>query len=116
DPMPRPAAGFPGDAPHGPGSALGGAIAAPLSIAAYVTWLAIAIGVLEWAALAAGDPREWAGAAALLGMLVLFVVRALRDPVADCRDAAWNTLVQGALVVAAEALLLEGQTSVLLII
>ena len=89
---------------------------APLSLAAYVTWLAIAIGVLDLDALVAGEPREWAGAAALAGVLLLFVLRAVREPVIAERDAAWNTLVQGALVIVAEAVLLEGQTAVLLII
>lgn len=88
----------------------------PLSLAAYVTWLAIAIDSVELEALRAGDAREWAGAAALLGMLLLFVWRATRDPVADTSEAATNTLLQGALLVAAEALLMAGQTAVLLVI
>ena len=106
----------PGDAIPGPGNTLGSRVGSPLSIAAYVTWLAIIADVIDFPALLAGDPRQLAGAVALAGMLALFVVRAWRDPAADCRDQAWNTLLQGALVVGAEALLLQGQVSVLLII
>ena len=107
---------FPGDAPGGPRDTLGARVFAPLSIAAYVTWLAIAIDALDLPGLAAGVPREWAGAAALAAMLVLFVLRAWRGPVADDGESAWNILVQGALVVLAETLLMAGNTSVLLII
>jgi signal transduction histidine kinase len=88
----------------------------PLSLAAYATWLAIALGVVDWNALAAGHAVEWGGAAALLGMLALFALRAARDPGIDCRGAAWITLGQGACVVVADALLREGQVVILLII
>ncbi len=88
----------------------------PLSLAAYATWLAIALGVLDAAALAAGRPGEWGGAFALLGMLGLFGLRAARDPGVDCRGASWITLGQGACVVLADALLREGQVVILLII
>ena len=50
----------------------------PLNLAAYVTWLAICIAVLDPAKLRAGDPREFAGVAALIAMLVLFVISASR--------------------------------------
>lgn len=91
-------------------------LASPLSLAAYVTWLAITAAAVDMPALRAGAPTEWAGLATLAGMLALFVLRAVRDPLADCRGAAWNTVAQGVLVVAAEWFLREGQTAVLLII
>lgn len=88
----------------------------PLSLAAYATWLAIALGVLDWEALAAGRMGEWGGAAALLGMLALFAARAARDAGVDCRGAAWITLGQGGCVVVADVMLHEGQVVILLII
>lgn len=107
---------LPGDASSIRGDTPGARVLAPLSIAAYVTWLAIAIDALDLPGLAAGVPREWFGAAALAGMLALFVLRAWREPGVDGGESAWNTLLQGALVVVAEALLRAGNTSVLLII
>lgn len=91
-------------------------LASPLGLAAYATWLAIALTVLDAGALAAGDPREWGGALALLAMIALFGLRALRDGDVDCLGSAWITLLQGNLVVAADLLLREGQVAILLII
>lgn len=85
-----------------------------LNIAAYVTWLAIAFAVLEPAKLAAGDLREWLGAACLLGILALYVSCALAGR--DGNGGLARVLGQGALILAAEALLGSGQNSVLLII
>ena len=88
----------------------------PLNLAAYVTWLAICIAVLDPAKLRAGDPREFAGVAALIAMIVLFVISASRRSPDGAHSSLWNILAQGLLVVAAEWLLLGGQTVVLLII
>ncbi len=85
-----------------------------LNIAAYVTWLAIAFAVLETQKLAAGDPREWLGAACLLGILALYMACALAGR--DGRGGLARVLGQGVLILAAEALLGSGQNSVLLII
>jgi signal transduction histidine kinase len=85
-----------------------------LNIAAYVTWLAIAFAVLEPAKLAAGDPREWLGAACLLGVLALYLSCALAGR--DGIGGLWRVLGQGVLILAAEALLGSGQSAVLLII
>jgi signal transduction histidine kinase len=89
---------------------------APLNIAAYVTWVATVFSVTEAQLLRAGDPREWLGLVALLAMLALFVACASRRLRAETRLLPWNVLAQGALVVLAEAMLQEGQTTVLLII
>ncbi len=88
----------------------------PLNLAAYVTWLAICIAVLDPAKLRAGDPREFAGVAALIAMIVLFVISASRRSPDGAHASLWNIMAQGVLVVAAEWLLLGGQTVVLLII
>lgn len=85
-----------------------------LNIAAYVTWLAIAFAVIEPAKLAAGDAREWLGAACLLGILVLYVSCALIGR--DGGAGLWRVLGQGVLILATEALLGSGQNAVLLII
>ena len=91
---------------------------APLNIAAYVTWFAVSLGVIDQDKLRADDPalwaREWAGVAALLAMLALFVVSASRRVGND--TPPWNVIAQGLLVVLAEWLLRGGQTAVLLII
>ncbi|MBX3726635.1 MAG: ATP-binding protein [Xanthomonadales bacterium] len=91
-------------------------LVSPLGLAAYATWLAIAITVIDAGALAAGDAREWSGAVALLAMIVLFGLRALRDGDVDCLGSAWITVLQGVLVVVADLLLREGQVVILLII
>lgn len=88
----------------------------PLNLAAHITWLAIFFGAVDRAKAAAGDPREWAGILALLAMLALFVACAARDPQRESRRLPWFVLAQGVLVVIAEGLLREGQTTVLLII
>lgn len=88
----------------------------PLNLAAYITWCAICIATLELQKLRAADPQEWAGAAALVAMLALFVVLASRRPGSSTRVQVWNVMMQGLLVVIAEWLLLGGQTVVLLII
>ncbi|MGN6151160.1 MAG: sensor histidine kinase [Lysobacteraceae bacterium] len=91
---------------------------APLNIAAYVTWFAVSLSVIDPAKLAALDAglrmREWAGVAALLAMLALFVSCASRRE--GIEAPRWNVVAQGLLVVLAEGLLRGGQTAILLII
>jgi len=91
---------------------------APLNIAAYVTWFAVSLGVIDPDKLRAADPtlwvREWAGVAALLAMLALFVASAARRN--ESETPPWNVIAQGLLVLLAEWLLRGGQTAVLLII
>lgn len=88
----------------------------PLNLAAYITWIAICIATLDPTKLRGADPREWAGVAALVAMLALFVLSASRQPPGDDRRPLWNVAAQGALVVLAEWLLYGGQIVVLLII
>lgn len=88
----------------------------PLNIAAYVTWVAVVSGVVDRSELLAGSPSEWIGGAALLAMLALFVRCAARAPQADTRWLPLMVMLQGALVVLAEAMLHGGQTAVLMII
>lgn len=85
-----------------------------LNVAAYVTWLAITFAVLEPVKLAAGNPREWLGAACLLCILGLYVSCSLMGR--DGSGGRWRVLGQGALILASEWLLGGGQNSVLLII
>ena len=91
---------------------------APLNIAAYVTWFAVSLSVIDTDKLAAADAglwvREWAGVAALVGMIALFVACASRRDGVDAPP--WNVVAQGLLVVLAEWLLRGGQTAILLII
>jgi signal transduction histidine kinase len=91
---------------------------APLNIAAYVTWFALSLAVIDRDKLQSADPalwmREWAGVAALLAMLALFVASAARRVEND--TPPWNVIAQGLLVVLAEWLLRGGQTAVLLIV
>lgn len=91
---------------------------APLNIAAYVTWFAVSLGVIDPDKLRAADPtlwvREWAGVAALLAILALFVASAARRN--ESETPPWNVIAQGLLVLLAEWLLRGGQTAVLLII
>ena len=94
---------------------LNGNLLAPLNIAAFVTWLAICVSVLEPAALQRGEMREWATAGCLLAFVALYVVRVFaRQP--EPRIVIGLTLAQGAASLAADALLRNGSTSVLLII
>lgn len=87
---------------------------APLNIAAYITWLAIAASALVPHRFDS-TPRIWLGAAALLLILGLFVASALR-PAHDARWPARLALAQGLCVVLAEAALRNGQVAVLMII
>ena len=88
----------------------------PLNLAAYLTWFAICAATLDVPGLRAADPSEWAGLAALVTMLTLFVLSASRRSSNGTRVLVWNIVMQGLLVVLAESLLRGGQTVVLLII
>ena len=91
---------------------------APLSIAAYVTWLAITVSAVSAEALARGDVDVWLGLAALLGMLTLFVLQAAHV-IDHCRQRALAItalISQGLLLLAAQQLLSEAGVVVLLII
>lgn len=87
----------------------------PLSLAAYLTWLAVAGQAIGLQPLLAGDAREWAGAVSMLAFLALFALRAAREPARET-GAVRNVLLQGVLAVAAETLLRNGQVVILLII
>jgi signal transduction histidine kinase len=88
----------------------------PLNLAAYITWGAIFFAAMDRPNAIAGDPREWAGILALIAVLALFIACAARDPQRETWRLPWTVLAQGMLVVIAEWLLREGQTTVLLII
>lgn len=88
----------------------------PLNLAAYITWFAICLATVQLQKLRVGDPREWAGVAALIAMLGLFVASACRRIPDRAPALPWNILAQGLLVVLAEWLLHGGQIVVLLII
>jgi signal transduction histidine kinase len=87
----------------------------PLNIAAYITWVAVFSDVVEFPKLRAGDPRAWAGTAALVAMLALFVISASRRAPSSANAPLLKVLAQGILVVVAEWLL-GGQSVVLLVV
>jgi signal transduction histidine kinase len=89
---------------------------APLNLAAYITWLAVASAVIDITKLRAGQATEWIGAFALLAMLGLFVACAARAPQTDAKRLPLFSMLEGALIVVAEWMLYGGQTAVLLII
>ena len=107
----------PADTPAPPFVAdpLRGGLRSPLNIAALVTWLAICVSVLKPSALMHGDLRAWGAALALLGFVVLYVLR-VRTEHSDDNAGLWLALGQGLLVVFADAVLRNGSTAVLLII
>jgi signal transduction histidine kinase len=114
--MPHDATTFHGSALQPHQGSLRQRIFTPLNLAAYITWIAICIATLDISKLRAVELREWAGVAALVGMIALFVVFASRRSTTDTPAAPWNILAQGLLVILAEWLLRGGQTAVLLII
>lgn len=88
----------------------------PLNIAAYVTWLVITLQVIEPAALSGSDPAEWAGLCALVGFIGVFAACASSSPRATTAQLATGLVIQSALLLVAEALLMGGQTAVLLVL
>ena len=94
---------------------LRGGLASPLNIAAFVTWLAVCVSVLQPAALAQGEARAWSALLAFVGFMALYVLR-IRSGGTGGDGGLWMALGQGALVVAADASLRTGSAAVLLII
>jgi signal transduction histidine kinase len=90
----------------------------PLSIAAYITWLAVLLQIVGWEGLSLGEPREWAGVLAMLAFLALFVLRAWGESVGRCDAAAAGRLavLQGCAALAVSWLLQSGTAAILLII
>lgn len=94
----------------------GGSLA-PLNLAAYVTWFAVTLQALAFERLAAGDGREWTGAAALLLVLLAYVAaNAPRIETGRERIERGLLLMQGAAVIVAGWSLRDGGPGVLLII
>lgn len=88
-----------------------------LVAAAVVTWLAVAASAADLERLAAGNAREWWGAAALVAFLALFLgcMRLAPGPRAE-RIEAWVGVAMGVVAVIANLFLLEGMVGVLLVI
>lgn len=88
-----------------------------LVAAAVVTWLAVAASAADLERLAAGNAREWWGAAALVAFLALFLgcMRLAPGPRAE-RIEAWVGVAMGVVAVVANLFLLEGMVGVLLVI
>ena len=87
----------------------------PLSIAAYITWLAICVPMF-WEALHEGTlAKHWLGVVAVIGMMVLFAQRA-SDTRMNPTWAKINALTQGVLVLLAIADWRDGPVAVLLIL
>jgi len=88
----------------------------PLSLAAYVTWLAIALRSISPERLVAGDVRFWIGSLSLLAMLVLFVAHTLSQRAPSLRRSLVLILLQAAAALLAGFMLRDGWTGVLLIV
>lgn len=88
----------------------------PLSLAAYVTWLAIALRSISPERLVAGDVRFWIGSLSLLAMLVLFVAHTLSQRAPSLRRSLMLILLQAAAALLAGFMLRDGWTGVLLIV
>ena len=88
-----------------------------LVAAAVVTWLAVALTAIDVDRLAAFEPRELWGTACLVAFIALFLVLLPMPPGPrkDRLEVAF-AIAMGALVVAANLLMLEGMLSVLLVI
>lgn len=90
-------------------------VRSPMSIAAYITWLAVCAPIFIQAWREDSFARHWLGTFALLAMLALFTLRASDRRV----PAAWaksNVLIQGVLVLLASANWRSGSIAVLLIL
>jgi signal transduction histidine kinase len=90
----------------------------PLSIAAYVTWLAILLQMVGWERLSLGEPREWAGLLAMLAFLGLFVLRIRGESTGRCNVETTGRLVllQGLAALVVTWALESGSAAILLII
>lgn len=88
----------------------------PLNLAAYITWLAIALRAISPARLMASDPHAWIGCLSLLAMLALFVAQTLGQRVPSLRRSLVLVLLQGAAVLLAGFVLHDGWIGVLLIV
>lgn len=89
---------------------------APLNLAAYVTWLAIALQSPEWERIAAGDASQWLGTLALLAMLACYL--AVNAPRIAQRPSLERPLVlaQACALLLASHWLRDGGPAVLMII
>lgn len=87
----------------------------PMSIAAYITWLAVCMPIFIEAWQEGSFANHWLGTAALVAMLALFAIRA-SDTQPVMVHAQVNALVQGGLVLLASANWREGSIAVLLIL
>jgi len=90
----------------------------PLSIAAYITWLAILLQMVGWERLSLGEPREWAGLLAMLTFLGLLVLRGWgeRSGRCDAEAAGRLVLLQGLAALLVTWAFRSGSAAILLII
>ncbi len=95
----------------------GEGLLSPLSWAAYITWFAIAIDVVDFASLREGSARTWLGAALLIAFIALFCWRSMLEQRRDCSPLQVALVVSQALAaLGAIWTLREGSAGVLLII
>jgi signal transduction histidine kinase len=90
----------------------------PLSIAAFITWLAILLQMVGWERLTLGEPREWAGLLAMLAFLALFVLRSWRERAGqdNVEISGRLVLLQGLAALVVSWALQSGSAAILLII
>ena len=91
---------------------------APLHLVSYITWLAVTVAAIDWSALVGSMPRQWAGLACLITMIVLYAFSTRQDgrDLAATRRAVLLSLGEGIALVAASWLMREGLLSILLTI
>jgi signal transduction histidine kinase len=88
----------------------------PLNLAAFVTWLAIALQAPEWSRVWMGDPRQVLGTAALLTMLAAYLWAGAPRQVPRPSLERGLVLVQALAVLLASDCLRDGGPAVLMII
>ena len=86
----------------------------PLNLAAYITWLAMLLQSLRWDRLAQGDALQWGGLAALLVVLVCYLLATAQEDASQ--RARGLVLLQAAAVLIATWCLRNGGPAILLII
>ena len=97
-----------------PASPWHGTWLSPLNLAAYITWAAMSLQSLRWGRLAQGDVLQWGGLAALLAVLLCYLLATAQEDVPQ--RARGLVLLQAAAVLIATWCLRNGGPAILLII
>ena len=100
------------------GSLWGEGLLEPLNIAAYITWLAIALQMVGWESDSLSEPREVAGLLGMLAFLALLMLRAWGEGTRriDVEAAGRLVLLQGVCALGVTWAFRSGSAAILLII